>query len=63
MKTILTALALASASLTAAAGPICSTAYANAACCKVCKKGKACGDSCIARDKKCTKGKGCACDG
>ena len=34
-----------------------------AACCKVCSKGKACGDSCIARDKTCHKGKGCACDG
>ena len=33
-----------------------------AACCKVCSKGKACGDSCIARDKECHKGKGCACD-
>lgn len=33
------------------------------ACCKVCKKGKACGDSCISRDKECHKGKGCACDG
>jgi hypothetical protein len=32
-------------------------------CCKVCKKGKACGDSCIARNKTCHKGRGCACDG
>ena len=32
-------------------------------CCKICKKGKACGDSCIARDKKCHKPPGCACDG
>jgi hypothetical protein len=32
-------------------------------CCKVCKKGKACGDSCIARSKTCHKGRGCACDG
>lgn len=32
-------------------------------CCKVCSVGKACGDSCIARDKICHKGKGCACDG
>ncbi len=39
-------------------------AYASGyACCKVCKKGKACGDSCIARDKECHKGKGCACNG
>lgn len=33
------------------------------ACCKVCNKGKACGDSCIAREKECHKGKGCACNG
>jgi hypothetical protein len=32
-------------------------------CCKICRKGKACGDSCIARDKKCHKPPGCACDG
>lgn len=32
-------------------------------CCKTCSKGKACGDSCIARDKACHKGPGCACDG
>ena len=38
-------------------------AAAQAGCCKVCRAGKACGDSCIARDKTCHKGKGCACDG
>ena len=32
-------------------------------CCKVCRKGKACGDTCIARDKTCRVGPGCACDG
>ena len=31
------------------------------ACCKVCSKGKACGDSCISRNKQCHKGQGCAC--
>ncbi len=31
-------------------------------CCKVCKKGKACGDSCIARYKICHLARGCACD-
>ena len=31
-------------------------------CCKRCSKGKACGDSCIARDRTCRKGTGCACD-
>jgi hypothetical protein len=34
-----------------------------AECCKVCKKGKACGDSCIAKESSCTKPTGCACDG
>ncbi len=32
-------------------------------CCKVCRKGKACGDSCISRSKSCRAGQGCACDG
>jgi len=40
-----------------------SAAFAQGYCCKVCKKGKACGDSCIAEYKDCHKGKGCACDG
>lgn len=31
-------------------------------CCKVCNKGKACGDSCISRKKTCHQGSGCACD-
>ena len=35
----------------------------SAACCKVCRKGKACGDSCISRSYTCRKGAGCACDG
>jgi hypothetical protein len=33
-----------------------------AACCKVCHQGKACGNTCIAREKICHIGKGCACD-
>ena len=32
-------------------------------CCKICKKGKACGNSCISRSKTCHKGPGCACNG
>ena len=32
-------------------------------CCRVCKKGKACGNSCIARSKTCHQLSGCACDG
>lgn len=30
-------------------------------CCKVCTKGKPCGDTCIAQDKTCHVGPGCAC--
>lgn len=33
-----------------------------AACCKVCSKGKACGNSCINRSYSCSKPPGCACD-
>jgi len=33
-----------------------------AECCKVCSRGKACGNSCINRDYQCHKGRGCACD-
>jgi hypothetical protein len=32
-------------------------------CCKVCRKGKACGDSCISKSYSCTRPRGCACDG
>jgi len=32
-------------------------------CCKTCKKGKACGDSCIAATAHCSSPPGCACDG
>ena len=34
----------------------------DASCCKVCHKGKACGNSCISRNYQCHKGPGCACD-
>ena len=36
---------------------------AGQACCKVCTKGQACGDSCIALTSTCRKPPGCACDG
>jgi hypothetical protein len=32
-------------------------------CCKICRVGKACGNTCISRDKVCHVGPGCACDG
>jgi len=31
-------------------------------CCKYCSRGKACGNTCIARNKTCRVGHGCACD-
>lgn len=31
-------------------------------CCKICKKGKACGDSCINKAYVCSRPKGCACN-
>jgi hypothetical protein len=31
-------------------------------CCRVCTKGKACGNSCIEESKVCHKSKGCACN-
>ena len=35
-----------------------------ASCCKICRKGKACGNSCISsRSKTCHRPQGCACDG
>lgn len=67
MKFPVIAIAFASLALgPATLSPCSSPAFAaeiGYACCKLCKKGKACGDSCIARDKACHKGKGCACDG
>lgn len=62
MKALLSALALLTVTTVGAAAPLCGTAYAQS-CCKVCKAGKACGDSCIAKNKSCKKGKGCACNG
>ena len=32
-------------------------------CCKICRTGKACGNSCISRDKNCHQPPGCACNG
>lgn len=60
MRTAMMALVLSVGSLTGAAAPVCGAAFATA-CCKHCKAGKPCGDSCIARDRECHKGKGCAC--
>jgi hypothetical protein len=35
----------------------------DAACCKTCRKGKACGDTCIKATYQCHTPPGCACDG
>lgn len=35
----------------------------NQYCCKVCTRGKACGDTCISKSRACHVGAGCACDG
>lgn len=37
-------------------------AVSDVACCKTCRKGHACGDSCISRERQCTMPPGCACD-
>jgi hypothetical protein len=58
------ALALFAVAATLAVGPATfSSCAAQGGCCRICSAGKACGNSCIARDKICHKGKGCACDG
>jgi len=38
------------------------TAEVQKSCCKICRKGKACGNSCIRRTYTCRKQPGCACD-
>ncbi len=32
-------------------------------CCRICRRGKACGNSCIARSRTCHQPRGCACNG
>ena len=51
--------------LVTAGAPVsgCSDTSAPSGCCKVCKGGKACGDSCISKSDTCNKGVGCACNG
>jgi hypothetical protein len=49
-----------------AAGPVGITACGEGGtgpCCKVCKTGKACGDTCINASETCRVGRGCACNG
>ncbi|SOE00074.1 hypothetical protein [Caenispirillum bisanense] len=49
------------ATTTAAEAPEASSAEVASSCCKHCSKGKPCCDSCIARDRDCRRGPGCAC--
>ena len=44
------------------AGDLAAAAPLGASCCEVCRKGKACGDTCIARERTCRKPPGWACD-
>ena len=37
------------------------SADASKQCCRVCRKGKPCGDGCISATKQCRKEQGCAC--
>lgn len=62
MKLVFGAIALAIVTPLPSADPLCAEA-GGYACCRVCKKGKACGDSCIAATASCNKPKGCACNG
>lgn len=42
--------------------PIATSCTPPIKCCRICTNGKACGNTCIAATKSCSKGKGCACD-
>jgi hypothetical protein len=59
----LAALAIAPGPSSAAAPPpaSCSISDEQQTCCKRCRKGKPCGDTCIARHKTCNTPRGCAC--
>ena len=43
--------------------PFTTACDSNEDCCRICQTGKACGDSCIARNETCRVGSGCACNG
>lgn len=63
MRFLITVIALLITAAVPAAAPICDTYYRVGACCKICRAGKACGNSCISVDKVCHQPPGCACDG
>lgn len=41
----------------------CNDSSGPGGCCKVCKEGKPCGDTCISKSDTCHVGAGCACQG
>lgn len=41
----------------------CDGLTGSTSCCRVCRTGKACGNSCISRDRTCRQPRGCACNG
>lgn len=41
----------------------CDSTPTDGGCCRVCRTGKACGNSCIERSRTCHQGPGCACNG
>ncbi len=45
-----------------ATAPVADACIPPIKCCKICQAGKACGNSCIAENQQCHKGRGCACD-
>jgi hypothetical protein len=62
-RSIWFALALVMITPVTAASPLCAADGGGYMCCKKCKAGKPCGDTCIAKTSNCTKPKGCACQG
>lgn len=63
LRTLLIGLALIGLVPIASASPLCAASANGYACCKTCRAGKPCGNSCIAKTANCTKPKGCACQG
>jgi hypothetical protein len=63
LRALFVALALAGLTPVTSATPLCASGDAGYTCCKRCKAGKPCGDTCIAKTANCGKPKGCACQG
>lgn len=67
MRLALTFLRSAALLLVTASAPVatlaCKDSTGPGGCCKVCKTGKPCGNTCIAKTETCHVGSGCACQG